>query len=327
MTPGQLFGPDTMNAPWGLESRLKLVALACQFFNASKVSSNHTVIGKAVPEGGTPQPLTVLDFLEFLQVCRVFGRTPNAFRVARIVERMVGAGLLIRVSYGQPSNCGLGDHYLYMPIEAEVARGSLHWVSVLGPEFLYQLCAPNLVHITGKKDDGRVAAGTGFVVHPSFVLTCHHVLSDMKVDDRQRFQGKEYAVPEESIHPHPDVDVAAIRVSGEPLTPLKGAVYQAPVVAQTVYTLGYPKLPGLIDASVTMQQGSSDQRVGYVTGRTQPVPVLGDFQTWEQRWSGNVRRRLRCRALRCGCNCRVPTSRGVFPALRRHTRPSCRRGG
>ena len=78
----------------------------------------------------------------------------------------------------------------------------------------------------------------------------------MKVDDRQRFQGKEYAVPEESIHPHPDVDVAAIRVSGEPLTPLKGAVYQAPVVAQTVYTLGYPKLPGLIDASVTMQQGA-----------------------------------------------------------------------
>ena len=30
---------------------------------------------------------------------------------------------------------------------------------------------------------------------------------------------------------------------------------QAPVVAQTVYTVGYPKLPGLREASVVMQQG------------------------------------------------------------------------
>ena len=31
---------------------------------------------------------------------------------------------------------------------------------------------------------------------------------------------------------------------------------RTPVVAQTVYTLGYPRLPGLRDASVTMQQGA-----------------------------------------------------------------------
>ena len=30
---------------------------------------------------------------------------------------------------------------------------------------------------------------------------------------------------------------------GPELVPLHGAIFQAPVVAQTVYTLGYPKLP------------------------------------------------------------------------------------
>ena len=45
-------------------------------------------------------------------------------------------------------------------------------------------------------------------------------------------------------------------VDGPPLAPLSGAVFQAPVVGQMVFTLGYPKLPALRDASVTMQHGA-----------------------------------------------------------------------
>ena len=61
MAPTPLFGSHTMNAPWGLESRLKLVRLACNFFNANKVADSSTVIGKEVPSGGSPEPLTVND--------------------------------------------------------------------------------------------------------------------------------------------------------------------------------------------------------------------------------------------------------------------------
>ena len=77
----------------------------------------------------------------------------------------------------------------------------------------------------------------------------------MAVDKDQTFQGQACVVEEHSIHRHAEIDVAVIRLEGGPLTPLKGAMFLAPVVAQTVYTLGYPKLPGLRDASVTMQQG------------------------------------------------------------------------
>ncbi len=78
----------------------------------------------------------------------------------------------------------------------------------------------------------------------------------MELDRRQVFQGSEYAINTRSIHRHPELDVAVMRVDGPPLSPMRGILLQAPVVAQTVYTLGYPKLPGLRDASVTMQQGS-----------------------------------------------------------------------
>ena len=256
MAPNQLFDQDGMNAPWGLQSRLKLVALACDFFNATKAAASHTVIGKKASRGGSPKPLTVSDFLKYLEVKKVFRKTPSAFRVAQIVERMASTGLLVHAGYGKTSIAGLQDHYLYMATVSEARRYLFRLVPVLGPEYLYELCAPGLVQITGTNKDGVAGAGTGLVVHPDYVLTCRHVVSDMKVDGEQMFQGRKYAINEESMRKHSDVDVAVVRVGGAPLTLLEGALFQAPVVAQPVYTLGYPKLPGLRNASVTMQQGA-----------------------------------------------------------------------
>ena len=247
-----------MNAPWGLGSRLKLVAFACSFFDTNKMAASHKAIGKKVAgKGGVPVPLTIEDFLKYLDVTGAFAKTPNAFRLVRLVEEMAAAGLLIHAgSSGKPPFAGLQDRYLYMAMVQEARRDLFRLVPVLGPEYLYKLCAPGLVHITGTNGDGDVVAGTGFVIQPSYVLTCRHVVSDMNVDRDQTFQGRHCVVNDASIHACPDVDIAVIEVEEAPLTPLKGAIFQTPVVAQTVFTLGYPKLPGLRDASVVMQQGT-----------------------------------------------------------------------
>ena len=244
-----------MNAPWGLDSRLRLVAVACDFFNVNNVAANRSVIGKNLATQGNPRPLTVADFLKYLEAKKIFPKRPNAFRVARIVEQMVSAGLLVRVGLGGPSIAGLQEHYLYMVTEGEAPRGLFRLVSVLGPEYLHRLCSPSLVHISGT-NDGDPRAGTGLVLDARHVLTCRHVVSDMALDPRQMFQDTQYEIKDRSIHRHPEIDVAVIRVDGRPLSPAPGILLQAPTVAQIVYTLGYPKLPGLRDASVTMQQGA-----------------------------------------------------------------------
>ena len=251
----KLVGPDTMNAPWGLESRLKLVQLACEFFHVGNAEANHALIGKELTTGdhGQFSMLTVGDFLKYLEVKEAFSKPPNAFRVAQIVRKMEDADLLSYGGSGKRSAARIDYHYAYYTTKVEARRKTFRFVPVLGPEFLYDLCAPGLVHITGTKD-GDVAAGTGLVVHPSYVLTCRHVVCDMKMAKQQQFQGHE--VNAQLIHAHPKVDVAVIRVEGPPLSPLQGAIFQEPVVAQTVYTLGYPKLSGLRDASVTMQHGT-----------------------------------------------------------------------
>lgn len=249
------FGPDTMSAPWGLDSRLKLVALACDFFDANKIAASHEAIGNRPANPDNPAPLSVTDFLKYLETIKAFPKTPNALRVARIVEEMVSAGLLVPVGNAQSSMAGLSNHYLYLLTADKVRQGVFCLVRVLGPEYLYRLCAPALVHISGR-NDGVAVAGTGLVVDTRHVLTCRHVVSDMALDRRQVFQGRQYEITDGSIHPHPDIDIAVMRMDGPPLSAVSGILLQAPVVAQTVYTLGYPKLPGLRDASVTMQQGA-----------------------------------------------------------------------
>ena len=72
-----------MNAPWGLESRLKLVVLARRVFDATKVADSYAAIEKQLPSRGNLEPLAVNDFLEYLK------KQARAGILAR------GAGILI----------------------------------------------------------------------------------------------------------------------------------------------------------------------------------------------------------------------------------------
>ena len=59
MPQNPLANADTMNAPWGLESRFKLVMAACKFFSLSELADNYAGIGKQLPTVRNPKPLTV----------------------------------------------------------------------------------------------------------------------------------------------------------------------------------------------------------------------------------------------------------------------------
>ena len=257
MTPKHLFSSDTMNAPWGLPARLKLVIMACSFFSVARLTDSYRLIGKRLPKGGNPEPLTAGDFLKCLETGSAFPKPPNGLRVMQLIDRMVSSGLLVRAGYGNRSFAGMGDHYLHLATEWDERRKHFRYAPVLGPEFLYHLIARGLVHITGTVEKSLdAAAGTGLVIDRCHVLTCRHVVTDMTIDRKQMIQGKEYTVSDGSLFPHPEHDVAVIRVDGPPMSPSQGAVFQRPVVGQLVHTLGYPRLPGLRDATVTIQHGA-----------------------------------------------------------------------
>lgn len=106
---GVLFGPDTMNAAWGLDSSLKLVALVCHFFDADQVAESHAAIGnRSADSEKAPAPLNVTDFLKFRETTELFPSVPNALYVT--LEEMVSGGLLVSMGNAKPSMTDLSNH-------------------------------------------------------------------------------------------------------------------------------------------------------------------------------------------------------------------------
>ena len=250
----ELWNQDTMNAPWGVDSRTTLAAWAVKFFNPINYVDSCNAISK--DPNKNPELFSLTEFMTYLENKKAFDKKPNVFRVSQILQRMSSVGILHNLGgkLGEPGF--FSDSYLFLNALSETRRQGYFWLApALGADFLFHLSAPGVVHITGKNKDGDVKAGSGFIFHPHHILTCRHVVCDMQLDDRQTFQGLECVVDEKSIHKHETDDVAVIRVD-KPLKPVAGLVFQSPVIAQTVFTLGYPKIPCTREALLTMQSGA-----------------------------------------------------------------------
>ena len=265
----EVMNKESMNMAWSLDSRLKLALAAVEFFDVE----NRKRMARYFPDKsrggrrGEPLPFSLLDFAQYLEATELFPKKPNYFRVQHIVARMASLGMLVHIGYAGRVPALFGEQYLcFRGMFGEHYRGNLWLAPLLGAELLYREAKASVVHITGNKD-GEVVGGTGTVIHPNYVLTCCHVVAGVAVDQQQAFQGKRCAVDADSIRLHQTEDIAVIEVE-EALTPINGAVFRKPIIAQDVYTLGYPKLPNTRDASLTMQGGAvTNERVTSLGGQ------------------------------------------------------------
>jgi S1-C subfamily serine protease len=127
------------------------------------------------------------------------------------------------------------------------------WLArALGPEFLYNIFSSATAQITGVNKHGDAHAGTGIVIAPTWLLTCAHVLCDMKVDEQQSILGQNRQVIRTLSHPR--VDVGLVEVT-PPMQLLPGIAFRDPVVTEPIFTLGYPRVPLSREATLVMQRG------------------------------------------------------------------------
>ena len=253
----EVMNKDSMNSSWSLDSRLKLALAAAEFFNVENSARMAQYLRNAghteVPRGS--HPFSLLDFANYLEAASLFSKKPNYFRVQHIVARMASLGLLVHVGYSSSIPQMFHEQYLrFHGMFGEHFRGNLWLAPLFGPELLYGEAKSSVVHLTGSKD-GEVVGGSGLVIQSNYILTCRHVVEGVDLDTSQEFQGMPCTVEPNMIYLHSTEDIALIRVD-RTLTPLKGAVFRKPIIAQSVYTIGYPRLPNTRNASLTMQPGS-----------------------------------------------------------------------
>ena len=251
----QIYDAHTMNAPWGLFKRLTTAVQAVKFFNPNRHVENCKAIGK---DSGSKEALSLLEFIQYLETTKALGvRKPNLLRVAEILNAMTREGILQNVgSYaGKPRY--FNDCFLFMFAGSQNLNrvmGQLWLAPAMGPEFIYYAIGHGVVHITGRNDDDECAAGTGIILTERTILTAKHVVSDMRVDQTQVFQGVECSVNDDQIKVHPVQDVAIIMLA-QPLAPVNGLVLHPPSVGHRIFVLGFPQIPLVSSPALVMHSG------------------------------------------------------------------------
>ena len=263
--------------PLTIEQRHAIARAALDCFYPLNFSKVCKIIGKEHEEN-IAHPLTGQDFLKYLSTLGILPSTDDTKNPAQkyqqsiryLLNDLVIENLLQRYEFPSRDPMMGTGYFFLMELTSLQKKNDLWLAPALGPEYLKYRLHTSVVHIIGDDKDGQERAGTGIIIAPNWILTCAHVIEDMKVRRNQIFQGLGCEVVE-CIYQHKRsiwhkanafieaerikaADVGFIRVD-KMLSVIPGLAFRNPRLLETVYTLGYPLIPESINATLVMQSG------------------------------------------------------------------------
>ncbi|MDB5971581.1 MAG: Trypsin [Hydrocarboniphaga sp.] len=237
--------------PLNVEERVRLVFLALNFFSPLNYEKSCLDLGRT-PEKGKSVPFEGNDFIEYLtRTGHLKDAERYRLRIQDLLAQLSSSNVLQFMGPGRKA-MSIGSYYFMREITSLQKLGPLWLTHILGAEFLYEYLGQVIHQVTGTNAAGDTVAGTALSLGRGILLTCAHVLSDMKVDPVQVFNGNEFRVQATRQHQHIDVGLVWVEPQLESLPDL---AFTDPVVGESVYTLGYPRVPLSIQPSLIMHRG------------------------------------------------------------------------
>ncbi len=175
----------------------------------------------------------------------------HLFRLREIVQQLAQAHLLEEVDHATTPLFG-ARYYFLKELTLREAEGLFWLMPALGPEFAYASFSEVTVQLTGLNSRGDVHAGTALCIAPSWLLTCGHVANQLTLDPVQDFAGHQFHVISSSAHP--TIDVGLVEIS-PPMRAAPGLAFRNPVPGETVFALGYPRIPLSRAPALVMHRG------------------------------------------------------------------------
>jgi V8-like Glu-specific endopeptidase len=239
--------------PLTIQEKIEIAMAAIYFFNNKNYDDVRSAMGRKVwsrPE----QALTVYEFLIYVESLNIFADPmEHKYRIWELLLSMSRSNILLDAGIRVGEIVGTGNQFYFAKELSKKQSSSIFWlIPALGSEFLHHIYSKLIVHISGKNGNGDNVSGTGIIIHENFILTCGHVIKEMKIDEDQMFFDKEFKIVCQKAHD--TIDVGVIKVDKQ-LTRPDGLGFQNPKIAETVYTIGYPKVPMSKTASLIMQKG------------------------------------------------------------------------
>ena len=229
-------------APLDVDQEMDLTLRARAFFAPSNYRNNCQAIGKT-PAARSILPLSGGDFMKYLKTTGLLGDPDRyIYQIRHLLERMAANNILVEMPGTDASYVMIPKSYYALSEVSTIRSAGMLWMAkTLGGRFIHHQISPAIVQIAGENSNGDARAGSGVVFDPHHILTCGHVVSGMKVNGIQSFQGKQVTIDEGFVK-HKDLDVGVLRVQ-ESLCAVPGLAFLAPFVTQRVYTFGYPRVP------------------------------------------------------------------------------------
>ena len=254
-------------APLDISLETTLAKHAQSFFSPMSYPEASELIGQPLREGQAISPFSASDFLTYVERSNLLPDDPARYmhHIRHLLNRMAANNLLTHMG-ATGKDVMMPERYFSWAgahISTLQKAGLLWLAGTLRGRFVHQQVSPAIVHIVGsdKYHKDRPRSGSGIVFDRRHVLTCRHVVADMALNRTQTFQGTEFGPDKMKVICHEEDDVAVIKVDGA-LTPTPGLGFLAPMIAQRVYTFGFPKVPnvrprvdGTDDAYLVMQSG------------------------------------------------------------------------
>jgi hypothetical protein len=210
-------------------------------------------------------PLSLFDFCTYF--CTYykdklnFDLFKNQHNLLKIVDKMVAKRYL--TCTGSKKHTGALDQcYLFLKEFSKKQKEGYFWITeILGFNYLIEEKSKLIIHLTGKTKDGDVHAGTGILINKNTIITCAHVLNDMKLDEEQEIQGKKTKITFQQVHKKINdgfivdgVDVGVIKLKDEFLF-TKGLAFSDYNTLDKILILGFPKIPHSSKAELISQTG------------------------------------------------------------------------
>ncbi len=244
-------------APLDQEERAALCIMLCSFFSPMNNAKHRQALLLPIEEG-MMRPLSLFDFFKWTKM-NGNDLWSKEFRINELVLRLEQKGVLVNAGTNGKSP-GLSNCFYFMYEFSSLAgKGRLWLGSILGADYIGYEIKKDLVLITGITPMGDHAIGTGHLILPGVVLTCAHVLDDMKIAEQVEIGIRKFKV--DKCLSSKNADVGIIFLEEQVAPSLQDIALRSAHSLEEVVIAGYPTIPRGLAPIITLHRGEICGRV------------------------------------------------------------------
>jgi hypothetical protein len=229
-----------------IKEQAHLCVKLCNFFSPLNANEMREALGLPI-NNKVVTPLTVLDFFKYWKGMRV-DLWPKMQRIKELIEKLKQRSVL-----QSRGGVDLNESLLFMKELTEREKKGLLWFgSILGISYIGHEIEKDIVYIEGVTSKEDISVGTGTLVSEDAILTCAHVVNDMKID-HVIIRGDKYRI--KNALPHGVLDVAIIFLEKNVEIFVKDLAFRDSKLLEQIIIAGYPKIPRSLEPCYTLQSG------------------------------------------------------------------------